>query len=53
MKPRGGVNRRSHGFTLIEVRVALAIVAIGMAAVLGTLTSSASTVIYMKDRTLA
>ena len=53
MKRRGGVNRRSHGFTLIEVLVALAIVAIGMAAVLGTLTSSASTVIYMKDRTLA
>ena len=53
MKRRSGVNRRSHGFTLIEVLVALAIVAIGMAAVLGTLTSSASTVIYMKDRTLA
>jgi general secretion pathway protein I len=50
---RRGVNRRSRGFTLIEVLVALAIVAIGMAAVLGTLTSSASTIIYMKDRTLA
>jgi general secretion pathway protein I len=49
----GGGNRGSRGFTLIEVLVALAIVAIGMAAVLGTLTSSASTVIYMKDRTLA
>jgi type II secretion system protein I len=44
----------SHrGFTLIEVLVALAIVAIGMAAVLGTLTSSASTVMYMHDKTLA
>jgi len=41
------------GFTLIEVLVALAIVAIGMAAVLGTLTSSASTVVYMRDKTLA
>jgi general secretion pathway protein I len=47
------VKRHAHGFTLIEVLVALAIVAIGMAAVLSTLTSSASTVIYMKDRTVA
>jgi general secretion pathway protein I len=44
---------RSVGFTLIEVLVALAIVAIGMAAVLGALTSSASTVLYMRDKTLA
>jgi general secretion pathway protein I len=35
------------------VLVALAIVAIGMAAVLGALTSSASTVLYMRDKTLA
>jgi len=41
------------GFTLIEVLVALAIVAIGMAAVLSTLTSSARTVVYMRDKTLA
>src|SRR5215475_8642152 len=45
--------RESGGFTLIEVLVALAIVAIGMAAVLSTLTSSASTVVYMRDKTLA
>ena len=51
--PGTSVKPRESGFTLIEVLVALAIVAIGMAAVLGTLTSSASTVIYMKDRTLA
>jgi len=43
----------ASGFTLIEVLVALAIVAIGMAAVLGSLTSSASTVVYMRDKTLA
>lgn len=48
-----GIGSREGGFTLIEVLVALAIVAIGMAAVLGTLTSSASTVVYMRDKTLA
>ena len=45
--------RLQGGFTLIEVLVALAIVAIGMAAVLSALTSSASTVLYMRDKTLA
>jgi general secretion pathway protein I len=54
-RPRWGFPRwpLGHGFTLIEVLVALAIVAIGMAAVLGALTSSASTVLYMRDKTLA
>jgi general secretion pathway protein I len=37
----------------VEVLVALAIVAIGMAAVLGALTSSANTVSYLHDKTLA
>jgi general secretion pathway protein I len=41
------------GFTLIEVLVALAIVTIGMAAVLGALTSSADTVAYLRDKTFA
>ena len=50
---RRAVKPRGRGFTLIEVLVALAIVAIGMAAVLGTLTSSASTVLYLRDKTIA
>ncbi len=44
---------RARGFTLIEVLVALAIVAIGMAAVLGALTSSANTLSYLRDKTFA
>jgi general secretion pathway protein I len=45
--------RRGRGFTLVEVLVALAIVAIGMAAVIGALSSSASTVAYLRDKTFA
>jgi general secretion pathway protein I len=41
------------GFTLIEVLVALAIVAIGMAAVLEALTSSANTAMYLQAKTFA
>lgn len=41
------------GFTLIEVLVALAIVTIGMAAVLEALTSSANTAVYLRDKTFA
>lgn len=42
-----------RGFTLIEVLVALAIVAVGMAAVMRTLTSSADTIFYLRDKTFA
>jgi general secretion pathway protein I len=45
--------RAPRGFTLIEVLVALAIVAIGMAAVLESLTSSANTTLYLQDKTFA
>jgi general secretion pathway protein I len=45
--------RRPGGFTLIEVIIALAIVALAVGALLGTITSSASNVLYLKDKTLA
>ena len=44
---------RARGFTLLEVLVALAIVTLGMAAVLGTLSSSADTLSYLRDKTFA
>ena len=43
----------ARGFTLLEVLVALAIVAMSVGALLGTVTSSASNVIYLKEKTLA
>jgi general secretion pathway protein I len=45
--------RGARGFTLIEVLVALAIVAIGMAAVMEVLTSSANTTVFLQDKTFA
>jgi general secretion pathway protein I len=44
---------KAVGFTLLEVLIALAIVALAVGALLGTVTSSASNVIYLKDKTLA
>ncbi len=43
----------ASGFTLIEVLVALAIVAIGMAALLSSLSSSADSASYLRDKTFA
>ena len=44
---------RGGGFTLVEVLVALVIVVLGMAAVLETLSSSANTIIFLRDKTFA
>ena len=44
---------RGRGFTLIEVVVALAIVAIGMLAVFRAIGDTAANVGYLRDRTLA
>lgn len=44
---------RRHGFTLIEVLVALAIAAIGLAAVLSVVTEAARNGSYFRDRILA
>ena len=45
--------RYARGFTLVEVLVALVIVGLGMAALLGTLNSAASTAGYLQDKTLS
>jgi general secretion pathway protein I len=47
------MRRPSRGFTLVEVLVALAIVALSVGALLGAITSSASNVLYIKDKTIA
>jgi general secretion pathway protein I len=53
MRRCGQQRARLTGFTLIEVLVALVIVAVGMSALMGALSSSAKTVVYMQDKTFA
>ena len=47
------VNKHAAGFTLVEVLVALAIIAISMSAALSTSGSQASSAAYLKQKTIA
>ena len=54
MNPRALPHRaRSQGFTLVEVMVALMIVAIGLAALMVAVSGTARTSGYLRDKTLA
>jgi general secretion pathway protein I len=53
MKRSNYSRRARRGFTLLEVLIALAIVVMAVGALLGTITSSASNVAYLRSKTLA
>lgn len=46
-------NRIHRGFTLLEVMVALAVITLGLAAVIKTVTSTTSNTIHIRDKTFA
>src|SRR3954468_15976521 len=53
MIARPHLRRTMRGFTLLEVLIALAIVAMSVGALLGTVTSSASNITYLREKTQA
>ena len=46
-------NRVYRGFTLLEVMVALAVITLGLSAVIKTVTSTTSNTIHIRDKTFA
>lgn len=44
---------RQRGFTLLEIMIALAVLAMGMGAVIVSASTTSSNLAYMKDKTLA
>src|SRR6185437_12790336 len=53
MSTTASPRRAARGFTLLEVLVALVVVALGMSALLETLTQSARNLAALRDRTVA
>lgn len=53
MRPRPALPRRASGFTLVEVLVALMVVAMGLAALMVAVSGAARTSGYLRDKTLA
>lgn len=51
--PAPTIKKNSHGFTLIEVMVALTIIAISLGALLNTSGTQANSASYLKQKTLA
>ncbi|MDH5594728.1 MAG: type II secretion system minor pseudopilin GspI [Gammaproteobacteria bacterium] len=47
------MNRRSNGFTLLEILVALVVLAVALTAVIRTVSADATNLGYMRDKTLA
>lgn len=47
------MNRRNTGFTLLEILVALVVLAVALTAVIRAVSADASNIGYMRDKTLA